>query len=61
MATDMDKELTNAIQVCNNLSRDARAEGDLPTMYKANHAWHILVAARDDRDKRHKSLASANQ
>lgn len=50
--TDFDKELENALQVCNNLSRDARAAGDLPTMYAANRAWHQLDKARGDRAKR---------
>lgn len=47
--TDLDKELENALQVCNNLSRDARAAGDLPTMYAANRAWHQLSDALKDR------------
>lgn len=49
---DLDKELENALQVCNNLSRAARAEGDLPTMYAANRAWHQLCDARADLNKR---------
>jgi hypothetical protein len=50
--TDLEKEIENAIQVCNNLSRDARAAGDMPTMYAANRAWHQLSDARSDLNKR---------
>lgn len=47
--SDLDKEIESAMQVVSNLSTDARAEGDLPTMYAANRAWHALSAARDNR------------
>lgn len=55
--TDIDKELDNALQVCNNLSRDAKAAGDMPTMYEANRAWHELRRAHADIAKRSPTLA----
>lgn len=61
---DLSQKLKNAIQVCSNLSRDAKAEGDLPTMYASNRAWHQLTAAHDDLDKRRARLSkrvSSNQ
>jgi hypothetical protein len=59
--TDIDKELENAIQVCSNLSRDAKAAGDLPTMYAANRAWNNLFNARKDLTKRRRTLSNGDQ
>jgi hypothetical protein len=56
MSVDLEKELENALQVCTNLSRDAQAAGDLPTMYSANRAWAELFAARKDLDRRMSSM-----
>lgn len=58
---DLDKELENALQVCNNLSRDARAAGDLPTMYAANRAWGQLFNARKDLEGRRAVLSNGDQ
>jgi hypothetical protein len=54
---DLDEELENALQVCNNLSRDSREAGDLPTMYSANRAWNALFEARNDLKRRRNALA----
>lgn len=54
---DIDAELKNAMQICSNLSRDARAQADMPTMYAANRAWHELYRARVDLTKRRQTLA----
>lgn len=56
---DIDKELNNAMQVCGNLSRDAKEAGDLPTMYAANRAWHELHEAHKDRVRRTVALAQS--
>lgn len=57
---DLDKELENALQVCNNLSRDSKEAGDLPTMYSANQAWNALFKARKDLANRRRTLAPSN-
>lgn len=59
--TDIYKELDNALQVCNNLSRDAKQAGDLPTMYAANRAWHQLSDARQDLEKRRLALSNGER
>lgn len=46
---EIDKEINSAMQVVSLLSANAKAEGDLPTMYAANRAWHELNGAREDR------------
>lgn len=56
---DLDKELENALQVCNNLSRDAKEAGDLPTMYSANRAWNALFEARKDLANRRTKLSAS--
>ena len=58
---DLTKELDNALRVISDLSRDAKAEGDLPTMYKANQAWHVLYDASDDRSRRHLALSNGER
>lgn len=44
--------IDRAIDDLNLLSKTAKAEGDLPTMYAANRAWRELYEARDDLEKR---------
>lgn len=54
---DLTKELDNALTMVSNLSRDAKLQGDLPTMYKANQAWHALHEASADRARRSAAVA----
>lgn len=56
--TDIDRELNNAMQIISDLSRDAKAEGDPPTMYAANRAWHELNDARCERVRQTLALAA---
>jgi hypothetical protein len=56
--SDLDKEVDNALQVVSNLSRDAKAAGDIPTMYKANQAWHALHEACVDLARRRLTLSN---
>jgi hypothetical protein len=59
--TDIEKEIDNAKQVVSNLSRDAKAAGDLPTMYKANQAWHALQDAGSDLYKRRLAVSNGDR
>lgn len=59
--TVVDIQLDQAIIAANELSKIAEAEGDLPTMYAANDAWHLLFEARDDRGKRRLALANGDR
>lgn len=59
--TDLAKELRNALRVCNNLASAAKAEGDLPTMYAANRAWHQLCAAEVDLGNRRRAMTNGEQ
>lgn len=54
----IDKEINDAMRVCGAISDHAKAEGDLPTMYAVNRAWHELNSAREDRISR--TLAHTN-
>jgi hypothetical protein len=58
---DLDEELKNALQVCNKLSSDARANGDLPTMYAANRAWGQLFNARKDLNDRRATFSNGDR
>lgn len=59
MAKDLATELNEAIEACNQLSRNAKAAGDMPTMYKANEAWHALFDASNDLARRRNALKAA--
>lgn len=50
--TVVDIQLDLALNAANSLSIIAKSEGDLPTMYAANRAWHELHQAQEDRAKR---------
>lgn len=50
--TAVDIQLDLALGAANELSKISKSEGDLPTMYAANRAWHQLHKAREDRTKR---------
>lgn len=56
--TVVDIQLERAMLEANSLSRIAKAEGDLPTMYAANRAWHALCEVRRDRAMRAAALAN---
>lgn len=50
--TVVDIQIDLALREINGLSTIAKAEGDLPTMYAANVAWHELTKAQKDRAER---------
>jgi hypothetical protein len=59
--SEVDKQIDRAMLEVTALSRIAKAEDDLPTMYLANQAWHRLCEARKDRAKRALALTQEHQ
>lgn len=57
--TGVDAQLNRTLAEVNALSETAKANGDFPTMYAANRAWHELSDASRDRKIRRASMAPA--
>jgi hypothetical protein len=57
--TETQKQIDRAMLEVTALSHIAKADGDLPTYYAANRAWHELFKAREDRSKRATALAQS--
>lgn len=54
----LDTLIQEAMTAVDVLSRGAKLQGDLPTMYKANQAWHALHEASADRARRTAALSN---
>lgn len=57
----VDAQLDRAALEANALSNLAKAEGDMPTMYAANRAWHEITKAQEDRAKRRIALSNGDR
>jgi hypothetical protein len=57
----IDSQIDRAMLEVNALSNIAKSEGDYPTMYAANRAWHSLFDAQSDRKDRRGALAHTHK
>ena len=55
----LDDQIVAVMKALSGLSNDAKATGDLPTMYAVNQAWRRLFLAREDRQHRLAALRRA--
>ena len=57
MKLRVDRMIEASLSALNELSKEAKAAGDLPTYYAANRAWNEIHEADKDRAKRRFALA----